>query len=413
MSELNTLMGIRTTFSLGESIVSSEKVVDIAVRLGQTHVVVADTMRIDSLIDVTKAAKKADIEAHVGVRLRIVARSTDPLDPPGSLLRDKKIKNKNAYYIKVFPKDDIGLRQIFKLVSRGYQADRFFYVSRLSLDDVFEFITPDHCVITTGDSESIFTQPDGQALFDRLVDEFRPDSLFVEIIPIAMPYFERQNVEAIRAHRRTPGTQLLVTSPVLFDDGGYEAWHMSMSIQNRHDFKRGFFNSPWWKEFTPKTPHETIAQVKATFPGMVLLDPALSTEGDLWSVGFTQGNPAFLAATAYRWSKAPIALPKLSANPDQAILDLCKTGIPARLGTEVFGYKPTPQQISEVYVPRLKYELGVLRDLKFADYFLVVADLVNWAKSQNIMVGPGRGSVGGSLHRSCAWPATGLAIGSR
>jgi len=46
---------------------------------------------------------------------------------------------------------------------------------------------------------------------------------------------------------------------------------------------------------------------------------------------------------------------------------------------------------------RLKYELDVIKKTGFASYFLIVADFVNWAKKQKIVVGPGRGSVGGSL----------------
>ncbi len=46
---------------------------------------------------------------------------------------------------------------------------------------------------------------------------------------------------------------------------------------------------------------------------------------------------------------------------------------------------------------RLLYELGVIRDLGYAGYFLLVADLVGWAKRADIRVGPGRGSAAGSL----------------
>ncbi len=46
---------------------------------------------------------------------------------------------------------------------------------------------------------------------------------------------------------------------------------------------------------------------------------------------------------------------------------------------------------------RLSYELGVIEKTGFAAYFLIVADFVNWAKAQGIIVGPGRGSAAGSL----------------
>ncbi len=48
-------------------------------------------------------------------------------------------------------------------------------------------------------------------------------------------------------------------------------------------------------------------------------------------------------------------------------------------------------------VERLEYELGVIEKTGFASYFLIVADIVNWAKDQEIFVGPGRGSAAGSL----------------
>lgn len=51
----------------------------------------------------------------------------------------------------------------------------------------------------------------------------------------------------------------------------------------------------------------------------------------------------------------------------------------------------------EIYKARLKYELEIISKLNFDDYFLIIWDLVNWAKTNNIGVGPGRGSSAGSL----------------
>ena len=49
------------------------------------------------------------------------------------------------------------------------------------------------------------------------------------------------------------------------------------------------------------------------------------------------------------------------------------------------------------YTERIKEELKVIEDKNFASYFLVVSDMVNWAKQNEILVGPGRGSAAGSL----------------
>ena len=52
---------------------------------------------------------------------------------------------------------------------------------------------------------------------------------------------------------------------------------------------------------------------------------------------------------------------------------------------------------TKVYEDRLEFELNVITKMGFSGYFLVVQDFVNWAKSNNIFVGAGRGSGAGSL----------------
>ena len=46
---------------------------------------------------------------------------------------------------------------------------------------------------------------------------------------------------------------------------------------------------------------------------------------------------------------------------------------------------------------RLDYELDVIRSMGYVDYFLIVWDFINYARSQDIIVGPGRGSAAGSI----------------
>ncbi len=57
----------------------------------------------------------------------------------------------------------------------------------------------------------------------------------------------------------------------------------------------------------------------------------------------------------------------------------------------------------EEYWKRLEYELGVITQMQFPGYFLIVADFIKWAKAQDIPVGPGRGSGAGSV---VAWALT-------
>jgi len=62
------------------------------------------------------------------------------------------------------------------------------------------------------------------------------------------------------------------------------------------------------------------------------------------------------------------------------------------------GLEEKPQyKNSREATDRLEYELDVIRQTGFADYFLIVHDFVNWAKQNRIVVGPGRGSAAGSI----------------
>lgn len=63
----------------------------------------------------------------------------------------------------------------------------------------------------------------------------------------------------------------------------------------------------------------------------------------------------------------------------------------------ISGLKKIFGEIPENYMERLNYELSVIGEMGFNDYFLIVADFIKYAKNNNIPVGPGRGSAAGSL----------------
>jgi len=90
----------------------------------------------------------------------------------------------------------------------------------------------------------------------------------------------------------------------------------------------------------------------------------------------------------------PLGKTKLPAFPlpqgkdaDQYLRELCLKGLETK--ESLAGTK--------VALERLDYELRVIKETGFASYFLIVQDFVRWAKDHHIVVGPGRGSVGGSL----------------
>ncbi len=101
-------------------------------------------------------------------------------------------------------------------------------------------------------------------------------------------------------------------------------------------------------------------------------------------------------------TKAPI-LPRFSSSRDagaggeeqeaEELRRAAQSGLAARLKRHGMAHGHS----EEDYRDRLAYELGVIVKMKYAGYFLIVADFIQWAKAQGIPVGPGRGSGAGSL----------------
>ena len=90
-------------------------------------------------------------------------------------------------------------------------------------------------------------------------------------------------------------------------------------------------------------------------------------------------------------------LPPFDCGPGRSEEDelrsLARDGLDKRLAERGDGHEHT----DKAYRERLDYELGVIMDMGFSGYFLIVADFIRWAKENGIPVGPGRGSGAGSV----------------
>jgi len=79
-------------------------------------------------------------------------------------------------------------------------------------------------------------------------------------------------------------------------------------------------------------------------------------------------------------------LPTKVSDPHMGLVDLVLKGMKEK------GLYDKPE-----YKERMQEELDIIRDKNFSSYFLIVSNMLNWAKDQGILVGPGRGSAAGSL----------------
>lgn len=84
----------------------------------------------------------------------------------------------------------------------------------------------------------------------------------------------------------------------------------------------------------------------------------------------------------------------------ESLRKIARRGLDERLERHVYGEerdKKKREEIGKPYFDRLDYELGVIINMEFPGYFLIVADFIQWSKDHDIPVGPGRGSGAGSV----------------
>ncbi len=103
-------------------------------------------------------------------------------------------------------------------------------------------------------------------------------------------------------------------------------------------------------------------------------------------------NTLEIANTCNVSFKKELCMPKYDVdNPKEFLRNLSMKGLKKRLNNNV----------SKEYIDRLEYELNIIINMHFENYFLVVYDYIKYAKQNGILVGPGRGSAAGSLVSYC------------
>ena len=381
MSNINPALNIRTHFTLSESILTPKQIKQACLDLNLSKPVIVDTMSVSSLIEVAKMSDEK-FQPAFGVRLEIV----DDIS-----LRDKK---QPSYSVKVYPTDETGLRAIMTLVSVGFTEGHFYYRPRLSFNDVQEALQDGGVVISTGDNKSIFAHPEASQKLSEMASVIGWKNIYVELGANHNLYQDRINCEAIKfiqAHSdEAPG--VVVTSASCYLPGEKSKFVAARAIHTNSTFGKEVFVEQPTANLGIQPVSEFMTDVRKCIE---LANTRIGVKtGDIWTRGLTSD---FRDRLEYKWSKQPVSLPEISEDPDAELKELAKKGLVERTSKPVFGYQPTKADLVEKYLPRLKYELEVLETMGFSTYFLVVRDLVIWAKSQGIIVGPGRGSVGGSL----------------
>ncbi|WP_342234558.1 DNA polymerase III subunit alpha [Inquilinus sp. OTU3971] len=389
MASLNHALSVRSHFSLGESTMSVDTIVETAKTLGLKSVALTDTMTVSGMIDFAVRAKKAEIKPIIGVRLRMV---DDIVYRPG---KGEKFKQAE-HFVKLYARSDDGLKRIFRLLTLANAEPNFYRVPRLAWAQLLAELDTDALVVTLGDAQSALAHRRAREIARNIFDAQRRSNVFLELCPIATPLFDRQNRDAIQLHEEL-SIPLVVSLPAFYAEGDADARDVLQVICDGKGAKLGdtWALKPYVRDLHmlgDKAFYERAVdaahRARGRFPALPL--------GRHWSQALANVE-TLVESIGYVWEKMPVALPAMAEDEDAVLRRFCVEGWRDRFTRKVFDHQPDAAALAAAYKPRLLYELDILKRLKFAGYFLLVRQIVQWAKSNGIAVGPGRGSVGGSL----------------
>lgn len=387
---MNVLVGAKTHFSLGESIYDPEKLVKAVDYAGYDGLVVTDVDSIEAMPIIK--AKAGRMKIGLGVQVAVV----DDLTWRAAKRGDPKRAPNPVWVTTLFVKNDQGFTDLVELLTLAQAEDHYSPKparSQITLQELCAFVNRGNLTMTLGSAYSAFQHKKAESVLDELFDTVDVCNVYTELCPIDSAFYDAHNKLSIEAAFKY-GAACLLTRPTL-NQKGEVAFRNTMNAILSHDkvdskFRREPPSDLHVLEAINMEPEAVKAAHRVVARGIDMNDAlAMFGEACLSSEDYFENHP-------YDWHKMPVSLPVMSATPLADIVGLCKKGWAARLGTDVFGYKPDAAKLPE-YQTRLKYELGVLQKMQFENYFLLVEYIVSWSKSNGIFVGPGRGSVGGSL----------------
>jgi DNA polymerase-3 subunit alpha len=372
--------------------------------LGMDAVALTDHGNMSGAVELWKACHKADIKAIIGCELYVASGSHKG--------RKKSKEQKDYHHLVVWARDTEGYKNLCKLVAASY-LDGFYYKPRvdeeLLKNHAGGLIASTACLAGSVPRALLYTK-DGQiqdnqdeairtaaGLVRRLQNIF-DDRLYLELQDHGIDLQFLLNLRLVNLSKAT-GAPLIWTNDCHFlKNEDFESHKAFKCIQGyRHIKDMGTSQHVYLPthHFRSEDDMRKILDLKS---GDDLKYPVEIREE--LTAAFDRTIDIADACTFDFWSSSKHFFPAVQKDPDQSLLELFREKV-----FEGFEYRARRGQIDadkyQSYVDRLIYETQMIQDMGFESYFLIVADMVQWAKLQGIPVGPGRGSAAGSIISWC------------
>ena len=347
-----------------------EQLVKKAASLEMPAIALTDHGNLFGAVEFYQAAEQAKVKPIIGCEIYVA---------PGSM-HDKKTTNGGkdaAFHMTLLAANDAGYRNLVKL-STAAHLDGFYYKPRVDRELLAKhsegLVALSGCL--KGEvNMALSAGQEAKAIETAAAyrDIFRRENFFIELSDHGIEQ-QRRNRGGLIDIARDLDLGLVATNDVHFlERSHHEAHDVMICIGTgamTHDEKR--------MRYVPELYFKSGEEMAALFADR---PDAISN-----TLAIAERCHAKLE---FGQSKYPDYLPPEGKTREGYLRELCEEGVRSRYGERAL----TDPEISK----RFEYELSVLYKTGFTSYFLIVWDFINYAKSQGIPVGPGRGSAAGSL----------------
>jgi len=373
-----------THYSLLDGANKIPALVSRAKELGQAALAITDHGNMFGVPEFCRECRRQGIKPIVGMEAYIA---------PGSRFDKAKTHSENYYHLLLLAVNETGYRNLMFLSSCGY-LEGFYYKPRIDKELLARrgegLIVASACL--AGEIPTLLARGDrpGAIKSAEWFAENFPGRFYLEIQNHGIPgeWETYRQIAEIARELRLP---LVASNDVHYlNRGDHLAHDVLLCIQtgkSLDDPGRLRYNTT---ELYLKSADEMLALFPAHEEA---LHNTAAIAAAVQETGLPVGAPPLKKGGPGGLSLPAFPLPP-GVSPDAHLRQQVFAGLKTRYNRQ----SPTP---GDAIFDRINRELAVIEAMCFAGYFLIVADFVNYAKSQNIPVGPGRGSVAGSLVAYC------------
>ncbi|WP_347491321.1 DNA polymerase III subunit alpha [Desulfoscipio sp. XC116] len=357
---------VHTEYSLLDGAARIKDAVKTAVQMGMPSLAITDHGVMYGVVDFYKTCKKQNIKPVIGCEVYVAPRTRHDRTPR---------VDDNLHHLVLLAENNTGLKNLFKLVSLAF-TEGFYYKPRVDKELLAAhsqgLIALSGCIAGEVASHIIKDNPAqaAQSAADY-VDIFGQGNYYLELQDHGFAEQKIANRGLLQLHQKT-GIPLVVTNDVHYVLREHaEMQDVLLCIQTGRTL-----DDPGRMKFQSQ---ELYLKSEREMAGLF---------GELSEAMENTVRIADRCNVELKFGK--LHLPEYKV-PDGHTLDsylreLCLKGTEWRYGG-----------INDTVLKRLDYELGVIKQMGFSAYFLIVWDFIDYARQQGIPVGPGRGSAAGSV----------------